>query len=426
MTRRRLIKTPRLIDPASRCDGPGALLIDAATGAILEVAAKIDAKADETIETGHAIIPGLIDLRVVTGEPGAEHKETFKSAGRAALAGGVTTFVVQPNTHPVLDDASLVDFVIRRAGARTKARVLAAAALTKGLEGKAMTEIGLLSEAGAVYFTNSDRPLTDGRLMRRALSYAGGFGALLAHRPVDPTLAGTGVMHEGEFAGRLGLPGIPATAELVMAQRDIALAELTGGRLLLDQISAALTLAPIAAAKARGVKIFASVSAHHLTLNENDIGDYRTFAKLDPPLRSEDDRKALVRGLSEGVIDVIVSAHDPQPAEEKRLPFDEAAFGAVGLETLLAVALKLHHDGEADLIDILAAMTVKPADLLGLPQGRLAPGAPADFALVDLDAPFKLDSETLFSKSKNSPFDERLLQGKIIETWVGGERVFAS
>lgn len=403
--------------PRQHADDPGGLIL--ACGANVKApkgAAVIDAG-------GLALMPGLIDLRVTTGEPGAEHKETFKSAGRAAAAGGVTTFIVQPNTTPVIDDVSLVDFVRRRAFARSPVRVLPAAALTKGLEGRAMSEMGLLAEAGAVMFSNADHPITDSRLMRRLLAYAAGFGALVTHRPVDPTLSSGGVMHEGEFAGRLGLPGMPAAAEEIMAARDLALAALTGGRLLMDQVSTAAVLPLLAAAKAKGVRVAASVNVHNLTLNENDVGGYRTFAKLDPPLRSEEDRQALIEGLLAGVIDVIVSGHDPQPAEEKRLPFDEAAFGAVGLETLLPIALKLHHDGEAPLLALVRAMTLNPAKLLGLPQGRLRAGAPADLVLVDLDAPQKLDALTLKSKSKNSPFDGRLLQGAAKAVWVGGVRI---
>ena len=429
------ILNARVLDPATGRDERGGILFETRAprgpddlgGAILDVGPHVKAPADTTVidADGRALMPGLVDLRVVTGEPGAEHKETFKSAGRAAAAGGVTTMVVMPNTKPVIDDASLVDFVLRRATARGHVRILPAAALTKGLEGRAMSEIGLIAEAGAVLFSNGDTPVTDSRVLRRALAYASTFDALVAHRPEDPHLAAGGVMHEGEFAGRLGLPGIPAIAESIMVERDLALAEVTGGRLLLDLLSTARSLEPLARAKAKGVRAHASVSIHHLTLNELEIGDYRTFAKLSPPLRSEDDRRALVDAVAGGLIDVIVSGHDPRPAEDKRLPFDEAAFGAAALETLLPAALSLHHNGEVDLIALLAALTVRPADLIGLPQGRLAPGAPADLILVDLHAPFRCDVAELLSKSRNSPFDGRLFQGRVTQTFVGGETVFA-
>ena len=424
MTKPTLITNAKLIDPAKNKVENGAILF---AEKILDVGA-ISGAPDgaEIIDAGGAYVsPGLIDMRVVIGEPGAEHKETFKSAGRAAAAGGVTTMVMMPNTTPVLDDQSLIDFVLRRGIDRSGGvRILPAAALTKHLDGELMTEIGLMAEAGAVLFTNVDKPIASSRVLRRALSYASAFGALIAHRPEDATLAEGGVMHEGELAARLGLPGIPAAAELIMAERDLALAELTGGRLLLDMISAAQTLPSLKRAKERGVEAFASVNVHHLVLNENDVDGYRTFAKLSPPLRGEDDRVALVRAVSDGLIDVIVSGHDPRPAEDKRLPFEEAAFGAVGLETLLPGALTLHHKGDVALNTLVRAMTLRPAELLKLPQGRLAKNAPADIILVDPGAPFKLDSDKLKSKSNNSPFDEKLLQGAVKRTFIAGKSVF--
>ncbi|HVY84210.1 MAG TPA: dihydroorotase [Caulobacterales bacterium] len=419
-----LIRNARVVDPASGHDATSSVLF---AETILDVGPRLDASDADVIDgEGLTLTPGLIDMRVVIGEPGAEHKETFKSAGRAAAAGGVTTLVQMPNTTPVIDDQSLVDFVLRRGPARTGVHILPAAALTKGLEGETMTEIGLLAEAGAVMFTNGDRQIADSRVLRRALSYATAFGALVAHRPEDPYLAMGGVMHEGELAARLGLPGIPAIAEVIMAERDLALAELTGGRLLLDMLSSALTLAPLKRAKERGVNAVASVSVHHLALNEIDVDGYRTFAKLSPPLRAETDRVALAAAVREGLIDVIVSGHDPRPAEDKRLPFDEAAFGAAALETLLPGALTLHHNGDVPLLSLIKAMTLRPAEILGLPQGRIAKGAPADLILVDLDKPFRLDSDKLLSKSKNSPFDDKLLQGVVQRTYVGGKLVFPS
>jgi dihydroorotase len=426
VTRPILIKNAKLIDPAKDKINHGAILF---AEKILEVGAVTSAPdGAEIIDAdGAHVSPGLIDMRVVIGEPGAEHKETFKSAGRAAAAGGVTTMVMMPNTTPVIDDQSLVDFVLRRAPERTGGvHILPAAALTKGLNGVLMTEIGLLAEAGAVMFSNGDAPIADSRMLRRALSYATAFNVLVAHRPEDPYLAEGGVMHEGELAARLGLPGIPAAAEAIMAERDLMLAELTGGRILLDMLSAAQTLPAVKRAKQRGAKAAASVNVHHLVLNEHDVANYRTFAKLSPPLRSEDDRAALVEAVKDGLIDVIVSGHDPRQAEDKRLPFEEAAFGAVGLETLLAGALTLHHKGDVALNTLLRAMTVKPAELLNLPQGRLVKGAPADVIVIDIGAPFRLDSDKLKSKSNNSPFDEKTLQGKVLRTFVGGRNVYAA
>jgi dihydroorotase len=423
---RLFIAGARIVDPASRTDAIGGVLIE--NGVIAEIGAKAKAPAGvEIIDgAGKTLIPGLVDMRVVIGEPGAEHKETLKSAGRAAAAGGVTTMVVMPDTDPVIDDVSLVDFIKRRGEVRAGVRVLPSAALTKHLDGEQMTEIGLLAEAGAVLFSNGSRPIVDSRVLRRALSYSSAFGALIAHRPEDPYLARGGVAHESALAARMGLAGIPAAAEYIYAERDCALAEITGGRLLLDMISAARTLDPIRRAKAAGVKVHASVGIHHLTLNELELNDYRTFAKFSPPLRSEDDRQALIAALRDGVIDVVVSGHDPRPPEEKRLPFDEAAFGASALETLLPALLSLHHSEDVPLMDLIAAVTSRPADILGLPQGRLAVGAPADIVLLDLDAPFKFDAERMLSKCKNSPFDGRLMQGRVLRTLVGGETVFAT
>jgi dihydroorotase len=424
MTKPILIKNAKLIDPAKNKVEDGAILF---ADKILDIG-NISGAPDgaEIIDAdGAHVAPGLIDMRVVIGEPGAEHKETFKSAGRAAAAGGVTTIVMMPNTTPVLDDQSLIDFVLRRGIDRSGGvRILPAAALTQHLDGELMTEIGLMAEAGAVLFTNVDKPILSSRTLRRALSYATTFGVLIAHRPEDPHLAEGGVMHEGELAARLGLPGIPAAAEVIMAERDLALAELTGGRLLLDMLSSAQTLPSLKRAKARGVNAFASVNVHHLVLNENDVDGYRTFAKLSPPLRGEDDRVALAQAVSDGLIDVIVSGHDPRPAEDKRLPFEEAAFGAVGLETLLPGALTLHHKGDVALNTLIRAMTQRPAELLNLPQGRLAKGATADIILIDLGAPFRLDSDKLRSKSNNSPFDEKLMQGAVKRTFIAGKTVF--
>jgi dihydroorotase len=421
---RTLIRNARLIDPASEYDGPGGVLIEGQT--ILDVGPALREASDANVidADGHAILPGLIDMRVVTGEPGAEQKETFKSAGAAAAAGGVTTMIVMPDTDPVIDDVSLVGYVLRRAPTQTKVRVLPAAALTMGLRGELMTEMGLLKEHGAVMFSNGEHPVIDSRVLRRAMAYSTAFDVLIAHRPEDPFLSRGGVMHEGEVAARLGLSGIPAAAELIMAERDIALAQLTGARLMLDMLSSAAALAPLQRAKAHGANVAASVSVHHLTLTDEDVEDYRTFAKLSPPLRREEDRHALVQAMASGLIDVIVSGHDPRPAEDKRLPFDEAAFGAVGLETLLAGALSLHHTDGAPLLAIVRALTLRPAELLGLPQGRLKKGAPADVILVDLDAEYALSADALRSKSRNSPFDGKTLRGRVLRTIVGGETVF--
>jgi dihydroorotase len=414
----------RLVDPHSGYDGPGAVIT--MDGIIGDVSHKpsydaLSPDIDVIDCQGAMLAPGLVDLRVKTGEPGAEPKETLKSAARAAAAGGVTSIVVQPDTDPAVDDPSVVDFILRRARDIGLVRVYPAGAATKGLAGERMAEIGLMREAGCVYITDADHPIIDSRVFKRVLAYAHGFGALVAHRPADPYLSAGASATEGEFAARMGLPGVSVVAEKIMLERDLALAELTGARLLVDQISSAAALESLARAKARGVKVWASVSINHLSFNELDIGDYRTFYKLNPPLRSEDDRQALIEALASGLIDMVVSAHAPAPAEDKRLPFSEAAPGAVGLETLLPALLTLHHEGRVPLIDLIAAATVKPASLIDLDAGRIAVGAPADLVVCDIDAPFVLDAATLKSKSKNSPFDGRRLQGRVVATMVGGK-----
>ncbi len=417
----------RLIDPASGYDGRGSLVV--MDGVIAEILKKsrIEAASPdlEVIDCkGAALAPGLIDLRVKTGEPGAETKETLKSAARAAAAGGVTSIVVQPDTDPAVDEPAMVDFILRRARDIGLVHVHAAGAATSGLGGAEMAEIGLMREAGALYFTDVDRPIVDSRVLRRVMTYAKGFGAAVAHRPADPHLTRGAAATESELAGRLGLPSAPAVAERIMLERDLALAELTGARLIVDQVTTRDALESLGRAKARGLDVAATCSINHLSFNELDIGDYRTFYKLTPPLRSEDDRMALVEAVGEELIDVIVSAHAPAPAEDKRLPYDEAAPGAVGLETLLAALVSLHHAHGLALASLLAKVTTAPADLVGLKAGRLAKGAPADLVLFDPDAPVVIDADKLISKSKNSPFDGRRLQGKVLRTLAEGRTVY--
>jgi dihydroorotase len=416
----------RLLDPASAYDGPGAVVI--AEGVIAEVrqAATLDAPSPDLLvhDTGGlALCPGLIDVRVKTGEPGAEPKETLKSASRTAAAGGVTTLVVQPDTDPAVDDPAMVDFILRRARDIELVHVHPAGAATRDLEGRRMAELGLMAEAGALYFTDVDRPIVDSKIFRRVLSYAKAHGRPVAHRPADPHLTAGAVATEGPFAAWLGLPSAPALAERVMLERDLALAELTGAHLIVDQVTTADALEALERARARGVRATATVSINHLCFNELDIGDYRTFFRLEPPLRREDDRQALAQALRAGLVEVVTSAHTPAPAEDKRLPFSEAAPGAVGLETLLSGLLSLHHDGGAALLEVIRPVTLAPAALLGLPSGRLARGAPADLVLFDPAAPRLVDAEALLSKSKNSPFDGRRMQGQVRATIVDGRVV---
>ncbi|MDO8296960.1 MAG: dihydroorotase [Caulobacter sp.] len=417
----------RLVDPESGYDGAGALVVANETIADISKGKDFSGLSGDVqiIDcAGGLLAPGLIDLRVKTGEPGAETRETLRSAALAAAAGGVTGFVVQPDTDPAVDDPSVVDFILRRARDIDAARVYCAGAATKGLKGAEIAEIGLMREAGCVYVTDVDHPVVDSRVLRRVMAYAKTFDLAVAHRPSDPWLSKGAAATEGEFAGRLGLPSAPVMAERIGLERDLALAELTGARLLVDQITSAGALEALARAKARGVKVTATASINHLSFNELDIGDYRTFARLDPPLRCEDDRQALIEALASGLVDIVVSAHAPAPAEDKRLPFDEAAPGGVGLETLLPALLALYHDGRAPLVDLLRAVTLAPARFLGLSSGRLTPGAPADLVLCDLGAPVIIDADKLVSKSKNSPFDGRRLQGQVLRTVVAGKMVY--
>ncbi|MBI1197563.1 MAG: amidohydrolase family protein [Phenylobacterium sp.] len=418
----------RLVDPASGYDGPGAVVVT--EGVIADVARTPDLGAlspdVEVVDAGGALlIPGLVDIRVKTGEPGAEPKETLKSAAQAAAAGGVTTMVVQPDTHPVMDEPSVVDFILRRARDIELVNVYPAGAATKGAEGERMAEIGLMHEAGCLYVTDADRPIVDSKVFRRVLSYAKAFGVPVAHRPADPWLSAGAAASEGEFAARMGLPAVPAVAEKIMLERDLALVELTGANLIVDQVTTAAALESLERGLARGLSVTATTSINHLSFNEIDIGDYRTFCKLDPPLRAEADRQAVIEAVASGLIKVIVSAHAPAPAEDKRRPYDEAAPGAVGLQTLLPALLAFHHEGRIPLIDLIRTVTAAPADLLGLAAGRIAKGAPADLVLCDLGAPIVVDLDALKSKSKNSPFDGRRLQGKVRRTVVDGRTVFS-
>jgi dihydroorotase len=419
-----LLKNARLIDPAGDREERGGVLVR--DGVIQAVGPQVVQAADaQVIDCGGQVLsPGLIDMRAFIGEPGGPYRETLKSAGEAAAAGGVTTVVSMPDTSPVLDDPAVIDFIVRRARDTSIVNICPAAALTKGLEGQEMAEIGRLREAGAIAFTDGARSVTNAQVMRRALTYARDFDALIVHHVEDPDLVGQGVMNEGEFASRLGLPGIPREAETVMLERDIRLVRLTGGRYHAAMISCADSAEIVRAAKEKGLPVTCGISINHLSLNENDIGDYRTFLKLSPPLRHEDDRQAMIEALADGTIDVIVSDHNPQDVENKRLPFAEAADGAVGLETLLSAALRLVHEERISLPRLLRALSTRPAEILGLSAGRLTVGAPADLIVFDPDMPYVLDKRDLRSLSKNSPFDEARLQGQVTMTMVAGRVVF--
>jgi dihydroorotase len=422
-----LLTNARVIDPSRDLDLEGDLLI--ADGVIRDAKRGIGAagvpEGTEVVDCrGKVAAPGLIDMRAFVGEPGAEYRETFASASQAAAAGGVTTIVSQPDTSPAIDEPAIVDFVLRRARDTAIVHVYPMAALTKGIKGCEMTEIGLLKAAGAVAFTDGAKTVTNAQVMRRALVYARDFDALIVHFTQDPDLVGEGVMNEGEFAARLGLVGVPKAAETVVLERDLRLVALAQGRYHAASITCADSLEVLRRAKDKGLMVTAAASINHLTLNEIDVGSYRTFCKLAPPLRAEADRMALVEALASGLIDAVMSDHDPQDVETKRLPFEEAAPGAIGIETMLAASLRLVHSGDIALPVLLKAMSTRPAALLGLPGGTLRPGSPADVVVFDPDTPWVLDRAELKSKCKNTPFDEARLQGRVTRTIVAGRTVY--
>lgn len=423
---RRAYVNAKVLAPMQGLNGPGGILVE--DGWILAVGKdvtrdSVGASATVVDCKGRLLVPGLVDMRVFTGEPGSEYRETLASASDAAAAGGVTTIIVMPNTQPVIDDAAIVDYVLRRARDTAKVRVAPMAAITKGLAGEQMAEIGLLRRAGAVAVTDAVKAVGNANLFRRALMYARDFDMLVVGHAEEPSLSG-GVMNAGEAASRLGLSGNPAMSEVIMLERDLRIVEMTGARYHVAQVSSALSLEVIRRAKDKGLPVTCGVSIHHLVLNETDIGAYRTFFKLAPPLRTEDDRRALVAAVADGTIDVIVSSHDPQSDDTKRLPFAEAAFGAVGLETMLSSALSLSANEYIGLPRVVEALSQRPAAILGLEQGRLQAGAPADFTVVDPQLSWKVEDASLRSRSKNSPYEHRTLEGRAVETVVAGRTVY--
>lgn len=419
----------RLLDPASGLDARGGVLVAGERIADLGpgvTAGAVPGDAEIVDAEGLCLAPGLVDMRVQLGEPGAEHKERIDSGAAAAAAGGVTSMAVLPNTDPPIDDPAMVEFVARRARQVRLGKVHPYAAVTKKLAGQELAEIGLLKAAGAVAFTDGERALADARVMRRALAYARDFDALIVQHPEEPALAACGMVTEGALASRLGLAGIPAAAEVIMVERDLRLLALTGGRLHFAHVSTAAAVEAIRAAKAKGLRVTCDTAPHYLALNELEVEGYRTFAKVSPPLRSEEDRRAVVEGLKDGTIDAIASDHCPQDQDSKRLPFAQAAFGVVGLQTMLPVSLRLWHEGELGLLDLLAKMTSAPARILGIEAGRLAKGAPADLVLFDPERPWKVTEESLLSLSKNTAFEGRLVEGRVARTLVDGRTVFAA
>ncbi len=414
----------RLIDPEAGTDLLGWLHVT--DGRIVArgegVAPSTDAQVIDC--GGQCLAPGIVDIGVKVCEPGERHKESYKSAGLAAAAGGVTTIVTRPDTLPAVDTPETLEFATRRAQADAPVNVLPMAALTKGREGREMTEIGFLQDAGAVAFTDCDHVIANTKVFSRALTYAKSCGALVIAHPQEPGLSAGAAVTSGKFAALRGLPAVSPMAERMGLDRDIALLEMTGAAYHADQITTARALPALERAKRNGLNITAGTSIHHLTLNELDVADYRTFFKVKPPLRSEDDRQAVIDAVRTGLIDTISSMHTPQDEESKRLPFEEAASGAVALETLLPAALRLYHAEQLDLPTLFRAMALNPAKRLGLDSGRLAEGAPADLLLFDPGVPFVLDRFSLRSKSQNTPFDGQRMQGKVTATYVAGQEVY--
>ena len=425
-SKRTLFINARLVDPKAKTETFGSLLVE--NGVILKVIHDdgVDNEDAQMVVDcgGKYLAPGIVDIGVKVCEPGERHKESFRTAGQAAAAGGVTTMVTRPDTDPTIDNPESLEFVIRRAREVAPVHVHPMAALTKGRMGREMTEIGFLLDAGAVAFTDCDSVITDTKVFSRALTYARSLGALVIAHPQEPVLSHGAAATSGKFASLRGLPAVSAMAERMGLDRDIALIEMTGARYHADQITTSRALPALERAKANGLDMTAGTSIHHLTLNALDVADYRTFFKIKPPLREEEDRIAVVEAVASGLIDIISSMHTPQDEESKRLPFEEAASGAVALETFLPAAMRLVHADMIDLPTLWRAMSYNPAKRLGLPQGRLSEGAPADLVIFDPNAPFVMDRATLKSKSRNTPFDGQRMQGKVIATYVSGNIVF--
>ena len=423
-TNKTLIKNGHVVDPSQNIDGITSILIS--DGKIETIGGGLtDKNANQIDAKGKYVFPGLVDSRVYVGEPGSEHRETIASASKAAAAGGVTSFIMMPETNPVIDEVSLVDFVRRAARDDAQVRVYPSAAVTKGLNGSELTEFGLLQQAGAVMLSEGKSSITNNLILRRALTYARDFGLVISMETIDPDLSSNGVMNEGLTATHLGLPGIPCEAEIIPLERDLRIAALTEGNYHAAKISTAVSAQCLRDYKSKRSNVTCGVSINHLSLNENDIGRYRTYLRLAPPLRSEDDRQAMIAALNDGTIDIINSSHDPHDADDKRHPFAEAAEGAIGLETLFAAAMRLYHNEEVSLPRLIDALSTKPAEIFGLPGGTLKPGSNADIIIADLDEPWIVHEEDIVSRSKNTPFEGEKFSGKVLQTIVGGRTIYS-
>ena len=418
----------KIIDPSQNMDILGGLIIDE-KGKIEAIGkdvnkSNIPSKAEVIDIKKNIIIPGIVDMKTFVGEPGYEYKENFRTLSQAALAGGVTSVVSMPNTKPVIDNVSMVDFIIRRGRDKAKVNIFPFASLTKNMDGNSMTEFGLLSDKGIVGFTDVIKTVQNTEVMSRIMNYASDIGVLIVQHAEDYELSKNGLINEGEVSTRLGLTAIPSIAEKIIIERDLSLLEEHPCRYHISQISSQKSLEVIKKNKSNGKKFTAGVSINNLSLNENDIGDFKTFLKISPPLRSEEDRLSLISGIKNGLIDVIVSDHKPEDEESKRLPFAQAAIGAIGVETLLPLSLELYHNESLSLKKIIETLTINPSKILNIKKGSLKKGSDADICVFDLNKPWMVKAEKLKSKSKNTAIEDRKLQGKVLMTFLNGELVF--
>ena len=416
-----------IIDPGNSLDEIGGLIINEA-GKIEAIGKKVNKNnipsREKYIDLKEKyIFPGLVDMRVFVGEPGYEYKENFRTLSNAALSGGVTSVVTMPNTDPIIDNVSIVDFLKRRGRDKSKINIFPTASLTKNLEGTNMTEFGLLQKKGIIGFTDGLKTIQNTRLMSRIMNSAYDLNSLIIQHAEDFDLSENGMMNDGIISTKLGLQGIPDVAEKIIIERDLALLEEYRCRYHISQLSSSKSVS-IIEEKKQFLKFSCGVSINNLSLNENDIGDFKTFLKLSPPLRTEDDRLALVEGLNKKTIDVIVSDHKPEDEEQKRLTFAQAATGSSGIETLLSLSLELFHNGSVKLNTIIEALTSKPAEILKINKGNLSVGNDADFCIVDINKPLIVKKENLLSKSKNTSIENKKLQGKVTNTFVNGEELY--
>ena len=416
-----------IVDPHNSLNEEGGIIVGE-DGKIEGIGKKVNSNNIPSREKfidlkGKYVFPGIVDMRVFVGEPGYEYKENFRTLSNAALSGGVTSVVTMPNTDPVIDNVSIVDFLKRRGRDKSKINIYPTASLTVNAEGKNMTEFGLLQNKGIIAFTDGTKTIQNTRIMSRIMNSARDLNSLILQHAEDYELSQNGMINDGLIATKLGLQGIPEIAEIIILERDLALLESIRCRYHISQLSCSKSV-EIIRSKKENIKFSCGVSINNLSLNENDIGDFRTFLKLSPPLRTEEDRISLVKGLSDGTIDVIVSDHKPEDEEQKRLTFAQAETGASGIETLLSLSLELYHNGSVKLETIIKALTSNPAKILKINKGSLSVGSDADFCIVDLNKPWIVKKENLYSKSKNTSIENKKLQGKVMNTFVKGEELF--